>query len=227
MSGSFAMPRQPFRKKYPSGGMALGPGFLSQRPKAAAAIAECIATWTEIELQIGRALAGALGAKAEPVIALYLSLQNERAKRECLEAIAEYVFSSHERELLDLIMIAKNSFASERNALAHGLFGITEASPDGILWVETKHRIKNWLDAEKAGEDPRKKAAVWREIGSKAFIYELVDLQNLLTDLQEFHKVVWSFAGYLSIDDRSTKAAGELCQRILKTPLLDRFRSPT
>ncbi|MGI8569815.1 MAG: hypothetical protein ACR2KT_12485 [Methylocella sp.] len=67
-------------------------GVLESRPKAAALIAECIADWTEVELQIARLLAAMLQANVQPAIALYLSLANERAKREALNSIADFVF---------------------------------------------------------------------------------------------------------------------------------------
>ena len=51
------MPRQPLSTKGPDVGFSLGPGFLEQRPAATALIGECIALWTEVELQAAVLLA--------------------------------------------------------------------------------------------------------------------------------------------------------------------------
>ena len=93
------MPRQPLLTRYPNAGIAFGAEFLAERPKAAALIAECITGWTEVELQVARLLAQMLKANTEPTIALYLSLANERAKREALNSIADYVLSADDRTL--------------------------------------------------------------------------------------------------------------------------------
>jgi hypothetical protein len=127
--------RQPLMSKYPEGSaFSIGHGHdvLAARPKAASLISQCLAAWSEVEFQTGVLLATMLRANSEPVIALYFTLVNERAKREALLAIAEYCLEDRERELFSLIVKAKGSISKQRADLAHGLFCLISEEKDGI-----------------------------------------------------------------------------------------------
>jgi hypothetical protein len=142
------MARQPINSRLPSTGIALGPGALAERPRAAAIIAQCITEWTEVELQTARLLAAMLNADSQPAIALYLSLANARAKREALDAIANMVFSGDYLLLYKAVIKAKLSVEKQRTDLAHGLFGIPSDDNEGVIWISTQDRIKHMLKTD-------------------------------------------------------------------------------
>src|ERR1700722_10175401 len=138
-----AVPRQPFSTKFPGARVELGPHHLASRPLASSLIAQCIAWWTEVELSTAVLLARMLKANTEPVVALYFSLTNERAKREAMTSIAESTFNAEDMRLFSAIILLKKSLEGQRNDLAHGLFGITDRDDEGVAWISTKDRIKH------------------------------------------------------------------------------------
>ena len=88
------MPRQPLTKRYPQIKPTFGPGFLEDRPKAAALVARCIALWTEVEREEARLLATMLRANTEPAIAMFLALRSSRVQFDVLEAVATVVLNT-------------------------------------------------------------------------------------------------------------------------------------
>lgn len=99
------MPPQPLNRIRPNLGFALGIGFLGQRPEAAGLVAQCIAAWTEIELQLGRVMAGLLGIEhAETALAMYLAIENQRIRLGVLRAAAERVLGHRDKKLFDAIL---------------------------------------------------------------------------------------------------------------------------
>lgn len=215
------MARQPISTRHPNTGLSLGPGFLESRPQAALIIAECITVWTDVEIQIARLLAAMLHANSEPAIALYLSLANERAKRDALAAIADYVFSEADRTLFDSIMKAKDSLAKERNDLAHGLFGILSDEPNGVAWISTKDRIKHMIlvDAAKIKPNPIDHELL-SSIKNYILVYSIDDLKTILADIYSLHGIMHKFVGYIAIMPNST-----LYQQLLIEPLVQKFLS--
>jgi hypothetical protein len=166
-----------------------------------------------------------LHANSEPAIALYLSLANERAKREALAAIADYVFSEADRTLFNSIMKAKDSLAKERNDLAHGLFGILSAEPNGVAWISTKDRIKHMIlvDAARIKPNPIDQELL-SSIKKYIFVYSIDDLKTILADINSLHGIMHKFAGYVAIMPSSTLRA-ERYHQLLIEPLVQKFLS--
>lgn len=214
------MPRQPLLSKCPNSGISFGAGFLEQRPKAAALIGECIAGWTEVELQTARLLSKMLHANTEPAIALYLSLANERAKSDALKSIAEYAFSGQDLALFHAILKAKNSVGAQRNALAHGLFGVASDEAEGVAWISTKDRIKHMLEMNKDIAHSRD-AADYLKLKEFVSVYTISDLDELLQQIADIHRIMYRFAGYVGTSN------AELYQNLLNEALVQRFLSLT
>lgn len=220
------MPRQPFSTKGPDIGFALGPGFLEQRPAATALIGECIALWTEVELQAAVLLAAMLGANTQPAAAMYFTLANERAKREAMAAIADSVLSDEDRTLFHAWARLKKSIEKERNDLAHGLFGISEIEPEGVIWISTQHRIRNLLDmlqTVRTGALPSRQQM--EDLGRYIFVYKLSDLIRIKEDTISLHSITWRINAALGpLDERSKSEAR---QWLSQQPLMARFLSQT
>ncbi len=226
-TGGFAMSRQPFKSKFPGARVDFGPEHLETRPEAVSLIAQCIAGWTEVEVQTARTLARMLRANSEPAIALYFTLANERAKREALTAIADYVFAPEDRALFDAIMTAKRSVEKQRNDIAHGLFGVTPADTQGVAWISTSDRIRNIVEIDRVfaatpdeiGAEPR------YVLSAHASFYTLDDLRALLDEVVAMHRVIHSFGDYIN-SDASLDAKAKSRHSLLNEPLVQRFLSP-
>jgi len=223
----FAMARQPINSRFSEPSLGFGPGFLAQRPKAAALIAQCITTWTEVELQTARLLAAMWNANSEPVVALYLSLANARAKREALDAIASFVFSGEQTTLYEAVMRAKQSIEKQRVDLAHGLFGIVSEDPEGVVMISTTNRLKHMLDIDIKRTSIGVTADDFHTIRDLTFHYTINDLETILCETQHIHNIIMRFSGYAVMVINRLNGAELLFQTLLNEPLVQRFLFPS
>src|SRR5262249_12946632 len=115
-------PRQPL-KKYRKAKATLGPRFLEERPECAIIIARCIATWSYIETELALLLAAILKIEYAPALAIFTTLRNSRSQTEIITVAAAAALSANDLRLFGAIMNLKSQYESDRNDLAHGLFG--------------------------------------------------------------------------------------------------------
>lgn len=187
------MPRQPLIKKYPQVKPTFGPGFLEDRPKAAALVARCIALWTEVEAEEARLLATMLKANTEPAIALFLTLQSSRIQRNVLDAVAGVVLNEDDYELFSALMKYGESVEKERNALAHGRFGGSAEIEEGVTWIDPIHLTQHTIQVNATGVTDE--AMAW--VKGKTFVYELADFETIARDIENLHNQLTFFIGYL------------------------------
>jgi hypothetical protein len=245
------MARQPINSRLPNTGIALGPGFLAERPKAAALIAECIATWSEIELQTGRLIASVLGVPFEPVTAFYLTLANQRDKRKVLDPISEYIFTEKTHiDLYKALMRAKSSSENDRIEFAHCLFGIASDDPEGVISISTTDRIRNMFEIDEILQERHKWLGVslgyssetpmrnedWNKTLSLThhkilqFIYHYTidDITSILEDMKTLHRLMPVFNGFANaVRRKHDELTQERYRQLCLEPLVRRFLSPT
>jgi len=195
-------PRQPLLPKHGKARVTFGIGALEQRPDAAKIIARCIAYWTAVESNTANLLATILKANSEPAVAVYLSLQNNRAKRDVMFAAAEATLTPPDLRLFQAVMAYREAIEKERNALAHGVFGISNTIKTGVVWVDTatdaRHRALVGLHGatEELQEAQRK----------KCFVYEVGDLETIAREIENLETQIGFLSGYLSASDPTFRA---------------------
>ena len=190
------MPRQPIASKYPNVRASFGPGFLEDRPTAAALVARCVALWTEVEANEARLLATMLQSNTEPAIAMFLVIQNSRLQFAVLEAVAKVVLSEGDGgdlELFYALMSYRASVEKERNALVHGRFGGADAITTGVAWVDSVHLAQHTVRVNASGVTDE--AMKW--IDDRTYVYELGDLEKIAQDIEKLHQQLGFFTGYL------------------------------
>lgn len=187
------MPRQPLTNRYPKVKPTFGPGFLEDRPKAAALVARCIALWTEVEAEEARLLATMLRANTEPAVALFLALQSSRVQFVVLDAVAKVVLNEADYEWFLALMNYGASVEKERNNLAHGRFGGAAEVKEGVLWINAIHLTEHTVRVSATGltDDALDR------VRSNTFVYELSDLETVARDTENLHNQLMSFIGYL------------------------------
>jgi hypothetical protein len=138
------MPRQPLlpilcRTRTAGAQIQVGTHALGQRPELEALIANCLMAWSPMEAEMALLLAHLLGVPGSgAVLAVFHSLRRSALQREVILKAARVTLESADRELLSAILNVHKSIETERNALAHGHFGIYTNLPDGLIWMETK-----------------------------------------------------------------------------------------
>jgi hypothetical protein len=131
------MPRQPIAKVLPKHQIKtviMGSQAIGHRPELETVICACMMTWPSIEAEMALALGAILRVENAPALALFQALRRSRAQREAISEAAAVVLHETDMELLKAILNVHKAIETERNALAHGHFGICPQLPDGILW---------------------------------------------------------------------------------------------
>jgi hypothetical protein len=188
------MSRQPIATRYPNVKPTFGPGFLEDRPQAAALVARCVALWTEVEVQLANLLAEMLRANTEPAIALFLTIQNSRIQGAVLDAVAQVVLTdAKEYELFCALMNYRKSVEKERNDLAHGCFGGADEIAEGVAWIDPIHLTSHGIKMRATGVT----SEAISSLRSKTFVYELADLETVACNIEDLHKQLGFFSGYL------------------------------
>ena len=79
------MPRKPFLGFYQPG-MAydIGPDAIAKRPELAALVGQCIAMWSDVELQMALSLGAILKTNSDAAVALFLAIKTSKAQRDAL-----------------------------------------------------------------------------------------------------------------------------------------------
>ncbi len=184
------MPRQPYLKFHKEGmHYTIGASTLSQRPEHASLIGQCIAMWTEIELQMSLSLGALMKSNSEAAVALFLALRTSSAQRNVLNEIVGILLKDKEKEAFEALMVIYRRNELERNALAHGSFGYSNDMLDAVVWCNIQDHAHFLIDVymnEYQGtplSDPHKK------LRETMYVYKLKDLQKILDDFTELQRV--------------------------------------
>jgi hypothetical protein len=131
------MPRQPFLPKYKDQPFGIGLGSIDQRPELASLIGKCIAAWSNVDLQMALVLAALLRTDTDAALAVYLVLRRHASQREALESAAKSSLSGDDLDICLALLAIHKQTDGDRNALAHGIFGVMNGVPDTLLWTST------------------------------------------------------------------------------------------
>jgi hypothetical protein len=162
------VPRQPFRRVYPKAAWAFGSKTLSQRPKLAALVGDCIATWSAVELNVALMMALLLRANTEPAIALFSTLRHSRTQQEALLAVANTVLDDERFEV---------------------------SSVDVALHYAAEYARQEAAAVAIAVGEPIPKPA---DLADRIFFYKETDLEALLEEMAIFYRISSSLMHHLS-----------------------------
>ena len=188
------MPRQPYARFAPHAHYSINFDSLESRPGLAAIIARCVSTWSHIELQLSLTLAALLDTTSKAAVAVYLSLQNARARQDALVSAAEVALSGEDKHVFAAVMASYKSLAGERNDLVHGVFGTLTERDDCLIWLPSSkyasfitranHRAWN-LEFDPDPHAPlRKELFVYRKNDLIEFHGQLKELWRATSDLE-------------------------------------------
>jgi hypothetical protein len=188
------MPRKPFvQVAKPGTSYAIGPGQINSRPELASLVGQCIAMWADIELQMGLSLGAILKTNSEAAVALFLAAKTSRAQRDSLAAVARLLLTGDDLDAFEALMTIYVSLEKQRNALAHGLFGISDALPDALLWCDMQNHANYLINAYLAVYQGKPLADPNAKLREYMFVYTRRDLEELLRDLTELQKAAFHF----------------------------------
>jgi hypothetical protein len=189
--------RQPLPYNLHSGPWGIGPTLVpTERPAHTALIGAITVAWPSVLHVAGLILGVLLGGDSEGGVVVFSTLQNARARRDILNAIADFRIPDHRRrELFDAVLNVARYTETERNHLAHGSFGVSAALPDSILWVETKH-FGPWNVAT-VRKDSQTTPDEFRELAKHIFVYTHSDLQSILDQVVDTFNILSLYLDYI------------------------------
>jgi hypothetical protein len=207
------MPRQPFLPRYAAAPYEIGPGSLDARPELAALIGRCIGLWSEVELRMALIMAALLKANTEPAVALYLSIKNARVQKDALRAVAATTLNDDERLTFSAVLNVFGSIESERDALAHGIFGVSAEIPDGVLWSTTSDQA-SFLVKEVRSRMAKDgwTATPDANLRKSLFVYRKSDLELLYENIDRLDNMLFKLLIYLLGPDLNAGEYRQLCE---------------
>ena len=152
---------------------------LAARPELAAVIARCMATWSQIDVELSLTLAGILGTRTDAAVAVYLSIKAANTQRDALRNAALTSLGGDELRAFNAVMSLYEVLTKDRNNIAHGIFGVMPDHPRSLIWISSsKHAA--WLTranqrAWNLEFDPDPHSHLMQEL----FIYTLDDLLEI------------------------------------------------
>ena len=115
-----------------------GDGPFRRNEKLAALCMGAVASWSQAETHLRRAVAAILGGSGAPEADEYLR-STKRSKKEALVEGGLPRLPEADRELFRRILSNLKRHGHERDDLAHGFWGDTGALPGALLWIDAKH----------------------------------------------------------------------------------------
>lgn len=203
------MPRQPYLRIVPNPrGARLDVGIQSigQRPKLESIISNCLLSWPFVEAQMALVLGQLLGAENAAALAVFNALRRSSSQREAISEAAKASLSEIDQELLGALLNVHKATEIERNALAHGHFGISTKLPDDILWMTTNDYVAFKADQEltqRPSWDDDKHA----KLLATFWVYRLTDVSKILLEIGELAQTWYDFLKLLQTRQGSDKRA--------------------
>lgn len=210
------MPRQPYLSLHPKPAkIDVGTQAIRQRPELEAIIGNCLMAWAHIEAEMTVLLAQLLGAENAAALAVFQALRRSSAQRDAISEAGKASLNSADQKLLTALLNVHKGSEAERNALAHGHFGISTALPDALVWMSTYDYITIRVGQTIAA------APTWSEVKQRRlhealYVYRMDDLRSIYEDITELGPMWFEFVHYLrTAQTHRTRADryGQLCDR--------------
>lgn len=195
------MGRQPLPKRFrdPKDWI-MSRGTISERPELAAIVGRCMGVWSNAELQMAILLSILLKAEGEAAVAVYLVLRRNIPRYAALNAAAAVTLvDERDKKLFDAVMLVCQQAGAERNALAHGSFGIHLKMPKSLLWLEASDATQFIIEAlrQHKATGVRLPLSAHKPLADKMYHYTEKALEDVYKQLEAALNVLFHFNIYL------------------------------
>jgi hypothetical protein len=215
------MPRQPFLPEFAHLQYAVGALVLNDRPELSAAIGRCIAIWSQADNEMGNLFSVLLGAGSDAALDVFLTLRRSANQREALGTAAKAALRGRDLKLVEGMLKLYGSLEKERNALAHGCFGVAGNDPSVLLWIDIRDHVHFQTEVLAQMASGKTPADPHARLRKNMFVYRTSDLQSLQRDMEHFWKASQKLNSYLRLPSRSPES--EAFRQLVTLPLVDRI----
>lgn len=215
------MARQPFLPKYKNKPTSMGADSIERLPKVAELVGRITINWSWVDLQLSLALGSLLGIENAASVAVFLSLRNNRAKRDALQAAAEKTLIAELKEIFNAILNIHDELDKQRNAYVHCVWGRSDATCDGIIWSSLQDHANlliNDYHLEKIGKLVSKDRST--QITKDYFTVKYKDLEKLNNDIIKLARIIGNFHAHLRYKDKT--AGKNAYKNLLNEPMIQK-----
>jgi hypothetical protein len=158
-----------------------------------------------------------LKANNAGAMAVFQILRRSSAQRDAIFAAGKTVLTDPHLELLSALLSVHKSIEPERNALAHGTFGVCDELPNDLLWQEANDIVQLRARFHMEPGFTFDEAEMATHI-SQTYVYRHSDLERIRDDIRELWGHWFHIREYLHwFGSKPTTAGGEqylqLCDR--------------
>jgi hypothetical protein len=174
----------------------LNPPRITERPEAAAWLAQCIANWSRVESAIGNLFVNLLGTNLSAGAALYNDMGSAVAKDKALASVALASLSPEEFTLLEALLKLKKSLQSTRDRLAHWHLGTCDELSDSLVLVDPRYLMEyraGILDRRNRGDLSGAQINLDEVYGTR-----VKDLQAAASEFSALEELIFQFASLVA-----------------------------
>lgn len=200
---------------------------LEDRPELLPLAMRVVSSWATLEHIVAGAFVSMLGSKAEPAVAIYLSLTSTNQQRTSIRAAAKSTLSDDYADLLEVLLGLFHTAGKNRNKIAHYGWGTSPEIEDAVLLAEPKALVEYNLQVKQVIDDSRRGGD--RELPEiptdKIYVYRSGDFEEAITQIENLSRYFVQFSQMLSIQRHR---ADEIYDQLSREPEiqagLDRLR---
>lgn len=212
------MPRQPFLPTFAHLDYVVGALVLNDRPELSAAIGRCIAIWSQADNEMGNLFGILLGTDSAAALEVFLTLRRSASQRDALDAAAKFKLVGQELAFFKTLARLYGSLEKERNALAHGCFGVATNDDFVLLWIDICHHVHFQTEALTSAASGVFPPDAHQRLKQHMFVYRKDDLSVLQGNMEEFWRAALHFNSYLRFSARDPKT--KQFQDLLSIPII-------
>jgi hypothetical protein len=191
------MPRQPFLPDFSHLQYGVGVTALEDRPELAAIVANCIARWSYVDNEMGNLFSTLLGSDSPATLELFLVIRRANNQINAIRVAAKHALSDEKLRLFEALMRVYESLEKERNALAHGCFGIASNDPSVLLWIDVKDHVHFQAEVLPKIHNGKSVANPHERLKNKMFVYHKADLLQILDNIKQLWETMNNFNCHL------------------------------
>jgi hypothetical protein len=219
------MKRQPYLPGYKGSPVQIGASLIERLPRLAEFVGRIAINWSGVEVQLSLVLGSMLGVENSAAVAVFLSLRNHRAQRDGLRAAADKTLNDEDREILEAILARHEELDGQRNSVVHGIWGLSEATPDGIIWSsQQSHANMLITDYRMSITGQLTHDSRVANITKDLFVVRLNDLAALNRDIMALDRSIGSFHAYLRY--KGDSAGRHAYEELVSDPVIQAKRRP-
>jgi hypothetical protein len=183
--------------------------------------------WPFVEMEMALVLGQLIGSENDAAMAVFQIIRRSTSQRDAISEAARCALRADDQELLSAVLNIEKAIESERNALAHGHFGVVSLLPHDFVWQDTPDYLAHRSNVSLRGH------TIWNKEKHESFVktldvYTNTDIEIIYNDIEQlgylFHQLLNYMKSVRNDDGTSSQLRRQLCEQPHMARELDRLR---